>query len=159
MAGDVVVAIVTGAPVLRIELPEADARALTQGQNIRLLGAEDGSANAPVLVRVRQIYPAIDNGRVIADLDAQSLPTAFIGARVRVLIPVGERRAIVIPARYVVTRFGVDYVRLERSGGAIIEAPVQRGGAIPTDQLPDGIEILSGLNQGDVILPARAPGP
>jgi hypothetical protein len=154
-----VVAIVTGAAVLRIELPEADARALTQGQDIRLLDAKDGGANAPVLVRVRQIYPAIDDGRVIADLDAQSLPAAFIGARVRVLIPVGERRAIVIPTRYVVTRFGVDYVRLERAGGAVIEAPVQRGGAIPTDQIPDGIEILSGLNQGDVILPGRASSP
>jgi RND family efflux transporter MFP subunit len=159
MAGDVVVAIVTGAPILRIELPEADARALTQGQDIRLLGAEDGGANAPVLVRVRQIYPAVDNGRVTADLDAQTLPAAFIGARVRVLIPVGERRAIVIPARYIVTRFGVDYVRLERTGSALIEAPIQRGGAIPTDRMPDGIEILSGLNQGDVILPARASTP
>ncbi len=158
MAGDVIVAIATGAPVLRLELPEADARALTQGQDIRLLGSGDGSpqAAAPVLVRVRQIYPAVENGRVTADLDAQTLPNGFIGARVRILIPVGERRAIVIPARYVVTRFGVDYVRLERIGGAVIEAPVQRGGAVPTDQMPDGIEILSGLNQGDVILPAPA---
>jgi RND family efflux transporter MFP subunit len=155
MAGDVVVAIATGAPVLRIELPEADARALTQGQDIRLLGAEDGGA--PVLVRVRQIYPAVDNGRVTADLDAQTLPAGFIGARVRVLIPVGERRAIIIPARYIVTRFGVDYVRLERAAGGAIEAPVQRGGAIPTDKMPDGIEILSGLNRGDAILPAPAP--
>jgi hypothetical protein len=110
-----------------------------------------------VLVRVRQIYPAVDNGRVTADLDAQTLPAGFIGARVRVLIPVGERRAIIIPARYIVTRFGVDYVRLERTGGAIIEAPIQRGGAVPTDQMPDGIEILSGLSQGDAILPAQAP--
>jgi RND family efflux transporter MFP subunit len=157
MPGDVVVAIATGAPVLRLELPEADARALTQGQDIRLLGEDDGGATAPVLVRVRQIYPAVDNGRVTADLDAQTLPAGFIGARVRVLIPVGERRAIVIPARYIVTRFGVDYVRLERTGGAIIEAPIQRGGAVPTDQMPDGIEVLSGLNQGDAILPAQAP--
>lgn len=159
MAGDVVVAIATGAPVLRLELPEADARALTQGQDIRLLGAEDSGpqAAAPVLVRVRQIYPAIDNGRVTADLDAQTLPAGFIGARVRVLIPVGERRAIIIPARYIITRFGVDYVRLERAGGAIIEAPIQRGGAIPTDQMPDGIEILSGLTEGDAIVPAEAP--
>lgn len=158
MPGDIVVAIATGAPVLRLELPEADARALTQGQDIRLLGAEDdGQQAAPVLVRVRQIYPAVDNGRVTADLDAQTLPTGFIGARVRVLIPVGVRSAIVIPARYVVTRFGVDYVRLERAGGAFIDAPIQRGGAVPTDQMPDGIEILSGLAQGDAIVPPGAP--
>jgi RND family efflux transporter MFP subunit len=156
MAGDIIVAIATGAPVLRIELPEADARVLRQGQDIRLLGSEDGGASAPVLVRVRQIYPAVENGRVTADLDAQTLPSGFIGARVRVLIPVGERRTIIIPARYIVTRFGVDYVRLERAGGAVIETPVQRGGAVPTDEIPDGIEILSGLNQGDAIVPASA---
>lgn len=155
MPGEVVVAIATGAPVLRVELPEAEARFLGQGQDVRLLGAEDGGA--PVTVRVRQIYPAVDNGRVTADLDAQALPSAFIGARVRVLIPVGERRSIVIPARYIVTRFGVDYVRLERTGGAVIDVPVQRGGALPTDQVPDGVEILAGLNPGDAIVPGT-PG-
>lgn len=151
MPGEVVVAIATGAPVLRIELPEADARALALGQDIRLLSDEAGAA--PARVRVRQIYPAVENGRVTADLDAETLPRGFIGARVRVLIPVGERRAIVIPARYLVTRFGVDYVRLVRPGGAVIDAPVQRGGPVPTDETPDGVEILSGLNAGDAILP------
>jgi hypothetical protein len=69
-----------------------------------------------------------------------------------VLIPAGEREAIVIPARYIETRYGVDYVRLMRSGGAVIDAPVQIGGAMPTDASPDGVEILSGLEPGDVIV-------
>jgi hypothetical protein len=55
------------------------------------------------------------------------------------------------------TRYGVDYVRLVREGGAIIDAPVQRGGAaVPTAAIPDGIEILSGLDAGDVIVPPEA---
>jgi multidrug efflux pump subunit AcrA (membrane-fusion protein) len=156
MAGEVVVAIATGARVLRLELPEAQARFLAEGQDIRILGAN--GAGAPALVRVRQVYPAIENGRVVADLDAQNLPGEFVGARVRVLIPAGAREAIVIPARYILTRFGVDYVRLVRAGGRVIDAPVQRGGALPTDALPDGVEVLSGLRPGDAILPpARAP--
>ncbi len=151
MPGEVVVAIATGARVLRLELPEAQASFVREGEDIRILDA--GEAGEAVRVRVRQVYPAIENGRVIADLDAQALGGEFVGARVRVLIPAGEREAIVVPGRYVVTRFGVDYVRLLRPGGAVIEAPVQRGGPVPTDAMPDGVEILSGLEDGDTIVP------
>ncbi|MDZ4689672.1 efflux RND transporter periplasmic adaptor subunit [Terricaulis sp.] len=150
MPGEVVVAIATGARVLRLELPEAQAEFLSEGQEIRILDAQgDGAAR---LVRVRQVYPAIENGRVMADLDAQGFDGEFVGARVRVLIPAGERQAIVIPGRYIETRYGVDYVRLVRAGGAVIDAPVQRGGALPTEASPDGVEILSGLAPGDVIV-------
>jgi RND family efflux transporter MFP subunit len=151
MPGEVVVAIATGARVLRLELPEAQAAFLREGQDIRILDAREGEA--PISVRVRQVYPAIENGRVTADLDAQSLEGEFVGARVRVLVPTGERETIIIPARYLITRYGVDYVRLVRSGGAIIDAPVQRGALAPTEAAPDGIEILSGLEGGDVIVP------
>ena len=151
MPGEVVVAIATGARVLRLELPEAQAAFLREGQDIRILGAGEGDAARTV--RVRQVYPAIENGRLTADLDAAGLQGEFVGARVRVLIPAGEREAIVIPARYIVSRFGVDYVRLVRDGGVVIDAPVQRGAAAPTEAMPDGVEILSGLNAGDAIVP------
>jgi RND family efflux transporter MFP subunit len=151
MPGEVVVAIATGARVLRLELPEAQAEFLHEGRDIRILDAGDGAE--ALTVRVRQVYPAIENGRVTADLDAQSLEGEFVGARVRVLIPAGEREAIVVPASYIVTRYGVDYVRLVREGGAIIDAPVQQGAPVPTEALPDGIEILSGLDSGDAIVP------
>jgi len=153
MPGEMIVAIATGARVLRLELPEAQAQYLHEGQDIRILRANGGAEAA--LVRVRQVYPAIENGRVTADLDARNLAGEFVGARVRVLIPAGEREAIVIPARYILTRYGVDYVRLMREGGAIIEAPVQLGAPTPTDAMPDGVEILSGLNSGDAIVPVR----
>ena len=55
--------------------------------------------------------------------------------------------------KMLVTRYGVDYVRLVRAEGAIIDAPVQRGGEVPTEAAPDGIEILSGLEPGDRIVP------
>lgn len=89
----------------------------------------------------------------MADLDARGLEGGFVGARVRVLIPAGQREAIVIPARYVQTRYGVDYVRLVRADDAVIDAPVQRGSAVPTEAIADGVEILSGLEPGDVIVP------
>ncbi|MBS0361869.1 MAG: efflux transporter periplasmic adaptor subunit, partial [Proteobacteria bacterium] len=54
------------------------------------------------------------------------------------------------PRRYVVTRFGVDYVRLVQKDGAVSEAPVQTAPG-PT---PDTVEALSGLHEGDVLTPA-----
>jgi RND family efflux transporter MFP subunit len=154
MAGDVVVAIATGARVLRLHLPEAQARFLREGQDIRILDAN--SDGAPISVRVRQVYPAIEDGRVTADLDAAGLTGDFVGARVRVLIPAGEREAVIIPERYIATRYGVDYVRLVRAGGGTIDAPVQRGATAPIEAMPDGIEILSGLDAGDTIVPQPA---
>jgi hypothetical protein len=154
MPGEVVVAIATGARVLRLELPEGQAQFIREGQDVRILGAGDGVEARTV--RVRQVYPAIENGRVVADLDAQSLEGEFVGARVRVLISAGEREAIVIPARYIQTRYGVDYVRLLRAQGALIDAPVQRGSAAPTEAMADGVEILSGLEPGDTIVPPEA---
>lgn len=154
MPGEVVVAIATGARVLRLELPEGQAQYIQEGQDIRILDAHDG-ADA-LSVRVRQVYPAIENGRVMADLDARGLEGGFVGARVRVLIPAGQREAIVIPSRYILTRYGVDYVRLVRAEGVVIDAPVQRGGAIPTEAMADGVEVLSGLEPDDVIVPPAA---
>ncbi|WP_395647609.1 efflux RND transporter periplasmic adaptor subunit [Terricaulis sp.] len=151
MPGDVVVAISTGARVLRIELPEGEASMLREGQEIRILTEGDPGVRT---ARVRQVYPAIDEGLVTADLDASSFEGEFIGARVRVLAPAGERQAFVIPATYIVTRYGVDYVRLWRNG-SVVEAPVQRGAPTPMEGLENGVEILSGLREGDQIVPAE----
>lgn len=152
MPGEVVVLITTGAPVLRIELPESEAGNLKQGQSISFL-TED--SEEPRLATIRQVYPAVSAGRVMADIDASGIDRRLIGGRVRVMAPAGERLAIVVPSSYVDTRYGADYVRLSRKGGATIEAPVQRGGRVPLEDMPDGVEILSGLRAGDVILPVE----
>lgn len=149
MAGEVVVQITTGAPVLRIELPESEAANLKEGQSIRFLSDD---ADEPRMATIRQVYPAVSAGRVMADIDAAGIDRQLVGGRVRVMAPAGERSAIVIPETYIDTRFGADYVRLSRTGGATIDAPVQRGARIPLDDMPDGVEILSGLRAGDEIL-------
>lgn len=149
MPGDLVVAISTGVRVLRIELPEGDGAALTPGKDVQIV-AQDSGKNAMRTARIRQVYPAVENGRVTADLDASGFESKFIGGRVSVLAPVGTRRAIVIPQSYIKTRYGVDYVRLVQNG-SVIDAPVQRGTLTPTDAMPDGVEILSGLRPGDKI--------
>jgi hypothetical protein len=57
----------------------------------------------------------------------------------------------VVPADYVKTRFGIDYVQLRR-GEATIDVPVQRGREMVTSDLPNGLEILSGLRAGDQLV-------
>jgi hypothetical protein len=43
----------------------------------------------------------------------------------------------------------VDYVTVQDAGSVAREVPVQRGRELPRRDLPDGIEILSGLKAGD----------
>ena len=152
MPGEVVVQITTGAPVLRIELPESEAVNLKAGQPIRFLSDD---SEEPRLATIRQVYPAVTSGRVMADIDASDIDRQLVGGRVRVMAPAGERLAIVIPEGYIDTRYGADYVRLSRKGGVTIEAPVQRGARVPLENMADGVEILSGLRAGDVVLPVE----
>ena len=56
-----------------------------------------------------------------------------------------------IPASYVTTRFGIDYFKLAQAGRTI-DVPVQRGRALPTASMPDGLEILSGVRAGDQLV-------
>jgi hypothetical protein len=57
----------------------------------------------------------------------------------------------VIPSNYVTTRFGIDYVRIRQADRAI-DAPVQRGRDLPSPELPNGLEILSGIHAGDQLV-------
>jgi hypothetical protein len=72
----------------------------------------------------------------------------FVGQRIRVWVSSDTRTAIIIPSSYVITRFGVDYVRVGRNA-SVIDVPVQRGRDLPRPDMPDGVEILSGLAGGD----------
>jgi hypothetical protein len=74
-----------------------------------------------------------------------------VGERVRVLVAVGERPAIVIPQGFVTTRFGVDYVSLVAKAGTL-DIPVQRGQPIAIPAMLDGVEMLSGRKPGDGLI-------
>lgn len=134
--------------VLRLRVPERHARFLKAGDPVRLDG-EVLAEDAPGQGTIRLVYPQIEDGRVVADAAVKGLGDYFVGERVRVWVSGGEREAVVIPARFVTTRFGVDYVRLLRDDKSVIDVPVQRGRAHPRPDMPDGLEILSGLRAGD----------
>jgi RND family efflux transporter MFP subunit len=150
MPGDTVATIAADAYVLRMRVPERHARFIREGDRV-LVGARGLEATPEKLVegRVRLVYPALDQGRVVADVDVTGLGDFFVGERTRVFVSTGTRSAIVVPSDYVYKRFGISYVRIKDIGETVIQA------GLPAE---DGIEILSGLKPGDVLLPAE-PSP
>lgn len=153
MPGEVVATIAANDYLLRMELPERHARFLKLGDTIRV-GARGLSQDQQPIGegRVVRVFPELENGRVIADAQAGSLGDYFVGERARVWISAGKRQTIVIPQGFVLSRYGIDYVRLVRDGKPPIDVVVQPGGAATMEDGSEGIEILSGLNAGDELV-------
>lgn len=151
LPGEAVAVIAEGQFVLRLRVPERHARFLKAGDPVRVDGEELG-APGPLAGVIRLVYPQVEDGRVVADAAVEGLGDYFVARRVRVWLAAGERSAVVVPAGYVSTRFGIDYVRLAGNGGKTTDVVVQRGRSIPRPGLPDGLEILSGLEAGDILV-------
>ena len=150
LAGDPIVTVAQQNFKLRLRVPERHARFLKAGDKVRVDGAELGGEASKWGI-IDLVYPQIEEGRVIADATVEGLGEYFVGDRLRVWISGGNRPAFVIPASYVKTRFGIDYVQLRKADGTV-DVPVQRGRELPTPALPDGLEILSGIRAGDQLV-------
>ena len=148
-AGQSVATITAGPLVLRLELPEAQGRNLRVGQSVVVSSEDLPGVSAG---SIAQVYPASTAGRTTADIAVDGLASDRVGQRVIVQVPVGQRRALVLPRRFISTRYGIDFVRTVDRAGRVSEAPVQLGGPVSGGR----VEVLSGLAAGDVVL---APGP
>lgn len=151
MAGEPVAIVASQDTMVRLSVPERHARSLKVGDPIRLDG-EDLAEGMPAAGTITLVYPQIEAGRVTADAQVPGLSDRFVGQRMRVWISSGERRGLVIPESALTVRFGLDYARLRLPDGTAVEVPVQRGQRLPSPGLPDGLEILSGLRAGDVLV-------
>jgi RND family efflux transporter MFP subunit len=152
MPGEAIARIAAGALYLRLALPERHAALLQVGAPVLLAprGADAGVGAADLRKgRIVKVYPEIDNGRVIADAEVDNLGDYFVGERVKILAPVGERAVMLVPRAAVTTRSGVDYVRVIRAQGALDVAIVYADSAEP-----GMVEVLTGLVSGDkVVIP------
>lgn len=148
-AGDSIATITAGEPLLRVVIPEASARALRVDDKVTVDPSDLSGAGQGAIV---QIYPAVAAGQVTADIAVTGLRTDLVGQSVRVRIKVGDRSALIVPRRFISTRFGIDYARLLDSAGHGFDIVVQLAPGPALDQ----VEVLSGLRSGDVLL---APGP
>jgi RND family efflux transporter MFP subunit len=130
---------------LRLAIPERHARDLKEGAPIRI-----AAGGAQTEGRLAKLYPRIENGRVIADVEVEALDHAFVDARVAVEVPVGSRAALLVPRAAISTRAGLDFVRV-----VIGDAEVERA-VVPGENVTrDGealVEILTGLAAGETIV-------
>jgi RND family efflux transporter MFP subunit len=143
MAGEAIAAIAADNYILRLQLPERHARFLHAGDTI-LIGARglQEQDEEPRRGRVALVYPQIDQGRVIADVEVGGLGDYFVGERTRVYIATGKRDALVLPVDYVYRRFGVSYAKLSDGSEVVVQV------GLPVE---GGIEILAGLREGDAV--------
>lgn len=153
MPGESVATIAANAYLLRIELPERHARFMKAGDSIRV-GARGLSPDRQMVGegRIVQVYPELQGGRVVADAEAKGLGDFFIGERALVWISTGKRQTITTPRKFVFTRFGLDFVRLSRGAEAPLDVVVQLGEASTTEGGVDVVEVLTGLNAGDILV-------
>lgn len=150
LPGESIATIAAGGYLLRLELPERYARFMKTGDPVRLgMRGLDPSDATQREGRIVQVYPELENGRVVADAEVADLGGYFVGERVLIWISAGKRPAYVVPRSYVFRRFGLDYVRLAKTDGRHADAVVQAGQEI---QGPGGrrdVEILAGVTSGD----------
>ncbi|MFC3119299.1 efflux RND transporter periplasmic adaptor subunit [Jhaorihella thermophila] len=146
MPGEPVANVAGGGFFLRLAVPERHARFLKEGVQIRMGKTGEGQPG-----RIAKVYPQIENGRVIADVEVEGLSSEFINARVLVSLPVAKSEAIVVPASAVTTRMGLDFVTVKGADGEPVDRAVVVGERHEIEGV-EMIEILSGLTVQDVMV-------
>lgn len=143
--GEAIAVVGGGGVYLRLSVPERHARDLSEGDRIEIGGAEQIRTGT-----LAKLYPQITGGRVQADVEVEGLDSGFIGLRVPVRLPVGERSAILVPEDALHQSGGLDFVTTETASG-----PVGRAVVPGARVIRDGAgwrEILTGLQAGDIVV-------
>jgi multidrug efflux system membrane fusion protein len=144
LPGETIATLAEDRYVLRLSLPERHARIMRAGDAV-LIGARGETTDNEGRRRegrVRIVYPEIQGGRVIADVEVAELGNYFVGERTRVYVATGEREAFFVPAAALYRRGGAIFVRLKGGDEVVVQ---------PGETRAEGVEILSGLRDGDVV--------
>ena len=143
--GEALAVVGGGGVFLRLAVPERHAADLAEGDAIQI-----GAGGAVQTGTLAKLYPQIEGGRVQADVEVEGLDQSFVGRRVPVRLPVGERQAILVPASALIRAGGLDFVTVETATG-----PIERA-VVPGETVEyEGAawrEILTGLSAGDVVV-------
>lgn len=143
LPGEVIATIAAKGFILRLSLPERHARFIHVGDEVRV--GDDDSAERKG--RIQQVYPEISKGRVEADVAVEGLGDFFVGERIRARVGAGERDVLVVPEEFLFQRFGLTFVTLKNGGDIVVQPGLNQSG---------GVEILSGLREGDVLVKPTA---
>ena len=144
VAPGMAIAVITAGPtIVRLDMPESLADKVHAGSRVTTAGLGEG--------RVITIYPSVNAGKVAADVRIAGIDNRLIGRRVGARVETGTRKVLLVPASYVSTRYGIDYVVLLAKDGSAAQVPVQ---TTPSSEA-DMIEILSGAASGDTLIGGR----
>ncbi len=143
--GEALAVVGGGGVFLRLSVPERHAADLAEGDLIEI-----GSDDTELTGRLAKLYPQIEGGRVQADVEVDGLDQSFVGRRVPVRLPVGERQAILVPSSALIRSGGLDFVTVETAAGPVARAVVP-GATVDRDGAA-WREILTGLSAGDVVV-------
>lgn len=153
MPGEAVATVAGGGFYLRLALPERHAPLLKEGANVEISTRTSLDKDMRMVQgRLAKVYPQIEGGRVIADVEVEGLGDYFVGERTLVRVPIATRRALTVPPKAIVTRSGIDFATLATPAGPR-EVAVVVGPKVSSEH-GERVEILSGLRDGDrVIVP------
>jgi RND family efflux transporter MFP subunit len=149
LAGETIATLAEDRYILRLKLPERHAQAMHAGDIVKIgargLEAKSAANDEEALRtgRVRLVYPEIEGGLVVADVEVEGLGNYFVGERTRVYVTTGQRNTIIVPAAAVHARAGAHFARLKDGSEVVVQPGERREG---------GVEILSGLKDGDVVV-------
>jgi RND family efflux transporter MFP subunit len=145
-----VATVTAGPPVLRLDLSESLAGQVRAGAQLLVTQGDlpEGSRRGQVI----QVYPAVTGGRIRADAAAPGLSADLVGRRIGVSIEVGRRKALVVPRRFVSTRYGIDQVDIVTADRRLASVPVQIAPTVDAKK----VEILSGVAAGDTLFAPSA---
>ena len=134
------IAVITAGPtIVRLTMPESLAGKVRPGAQVMA----DGRTG-----RVVKVYPAITAGQVMADVDMPGIDNSTIGRRVAAKVETGARKALLVPANYVTSRYGIDYVTVLAKDGSAAQVPVQTAPSPESGK----VELLSGVAAGDTLI-------
>lgn len=148
--GEAVAVIAGGGVYLRLAIPERHAVDLVEGSEIEI-GTGTATGDDRQTGRLVKIYPQIEGGRVQADVEVDGLDGRFVGRRVPVRLPVGERMAILVPQLALLRESGLDFVIVAGADGKERHRTVVPGGSITRDGAV-WREILTGLMPGETVV-------
>lgn len=143
--GEAVAVVGGGGVYLRLSIPERHAADLEEGDSIEIGNAGDVRTGT-----LAKIYPQIEGGRMQADVEVAGLDPYFIGRRVPVKLPVGQRETILVPEAALSRHGGLDYVTVETGEGPVSRVVVP-GAAVERDGAT-WREILTGLGAGEKVV-------
>jgi len=147
--GEAVAVLGGGGVFLRLAVPERHAGDLAEGDTIQIAATADSAEMRSG--RLVKLYPQISGGRVQADVEVEGLDARFVGRRVPVRLPVGERQAILVPEAALSRAGGLDIVEIETEAGEVLGRAVVPGQTVMVEGAP-WREILTGLEEGDRVV-------